>query len=245
IGNPLRETLRGKLCVKLRHGKRASKIANRFSWILKWPIDALGYSSITDSVDLLGLLLCSQHLRYSQNSGSPWVFSGVHPEKEYKDALDAFNENNKEKVLLINKLVKLNSEFVMYAFTSALAYAAIGLEKLATKVGGTTASVYSPKEPVKAYFILAAVLFVMCLFRIKDVASWETAVWELNVPKGDIEQLLVSLILDSQIQGHSDQVNKLSERSDSSKEMRKYTTVEKWITQLKSLYQTIGNKVSG
>ncbi|GAB2302836.1 hypothetical protein Dimus_036831, partial [Dionaea muscipula] len=37
---------------------------------------------------------------------------------------------------------------------------------------------------------------------------------EINVPKGDIEQLLVSLILDSQIQGHSDQVNKLLERSD-------------------------------
>ncbi|GAB2272216.1 hypothetical protein Dimus_007037 [Dionaea muscipula] len=31
-------------------------------------------------------------------------------EKEYKDALDAFNEKNKEKVLLINKLVELVTE---------------------------------------------------------------------------------------------------------------------------------------
>ena len=31
-------------------------------------------------------------------------------EKEYKDALDAFNEKNKEKVQLINKLVELVGE---------------------------------------------------------------------------------------------------------------------------------------
>jgi hypothetical protein len=39
---------------------------------------------------------------------------------------------------------------------------------------------------------------------------------ELNVPEHDVEQLLVSLILDNRIQGHIDQVNRLLERSDRS-----------------------------
>ena len=32
---------------------------------------------------------------------------------------------------------------------------------------------------------------------------------ELNIPEKDVEQLLVSLILDNRIQGHIDQVNQL------------------------------------
>ena len=39
---------------------------------------------------------------------------------------------------------------------------------------------------------------------------------ELNVPEHDVEQLLVSLILDNRIQGHIDQVNRLLERADRS-----------------------------
>ncbi|RVX05068.1 COP9 signalosome complex subunit 2 [Vitis vinifera] len=66
---------------------------------------------------------------------------------------------------------------------------------------------------------------------------------ELNVPEEDVEQLLVSLILDNRIQGHIDQVNRLLERGDRSKGMKKYAAVEKWNTQLKSLYQTISNRV--
>ncbi|KAL9277430.1 hypothetical protein ACSQ67_025025 [Phaseolus vulgaris] len=66
---------------------------------------------------------------------------------------------------------------------------------------------------------------------------------ELNVPENDVEQLLVSLILDNRIQGHIDQVNRLLERSDRSKGMKKYTAIDKWNTQLKSLYQTISNRV--
>ncbi|GKF79013.1 COP9 signalosome complex subunit 2, partial [Tanacetum coccineum] len=34
---------------------------------------------------------------------------------------------------------------------------------------------------------------------------------ELNVPEADVEQLLVSLILDNRVQGHIDQVNRLLE----------------------------------
>lgn len=40
------------------------------------------------------------------------------------------------------------------------------------------------------------------------------AIQELNVPEEDVEQLLVSLILDNRIQGHIDQVNRLLERGD-------------------------------
>lgn len=41
-------------------------------------------------------------------------------------------------------------------------------------------------------------------------------VQELNVPEKDVEQLLVSLILDNRIDGHIDQVNRLLERGDRS-----------------------------
>lgn len=41
-------------------------------------------------------------------------------------------------------------------------------------------------------------------------------VQELNVPEGDVEQLLISLILDNRVQGHIDQVNRLLERGDRS-----------------------------
>ncbi|KAL8095152.1 hypothetical protein AgCh_036559 [Apium graveolens] len=67
---------------------------------------------------------------------------------------------------------------------------------------------------------------------------------ELNVPEGDVEQLLVSLILDNRIQGHIDQVNRLLERGDRSKGMKKYAAVDKWNRQLRSLYQTIGTRVA-
>ncbi|KAM1255954.1 hypothetical protein ACFX1Q_030130 [Malus domestica] len=66
---------------------------------------------------------------------------------------------------------------------------------------------------------------------------------ELNVPEKDVEQLLVSLILDNRIDGHIDQVNRLLERGDKSKGMKKYAAVDKWNTQLRSLYQTISNRV--
>lgn len=37
---------------------------------------------------------------------------------------------------------------------------------------------------------------------------------ELNVPEKDVEELLVSLILDNRIHGHIDQVNRLLECGD-------------------------------
>ncbi|XP_020224869.1 COP9 signalosome complex subunit 2 [Cajanus cajan] len=67
---------------------------------------------------------------------------------------------------------------------------------------------------------------------------------ELNVPEQDVEQLLVSLILDNKIQGHIDQVNRILECYDRSKGMKKYNVVDKWNTQLKSLYKTICKRVA-
>ncbi|XP_071723201.1 COP9 signalosome complex subunit 2-like, partial [Rutidosis leptorrhynchoides] len=68
---------------------------------------------------------------------------------------------------------------------------------------------------------------------------------ELNFPEADVEQLLVSLILDNRIQGHIDQVNRLLECSDKSKGMKKYTALDKWNSQLKSLYLTVSSKIAG
>ncbi|KAA3476703.1 CDP-diacylglycerol--serine O-phosphatidyltransferase 1-like [Gossypium australe] len=65
---------------------------------------------------------------------------------------------------------------------------------------------------------------------------------ELNVPEKDVEQLLVSLILDNHIDGHIDQVNRLLECGNRSKGMKKYTAIDKWNTQLRSLYQTVNNR---
>ncbi|KAK6776274.1 hypothetical protein RDI58_027275 [Solanum bulbocastanum] len=66
---------------------------------------------------------------------------------------------------------------------------------------------------------------------------------ELNVPEKDVEELLVSLILDNRIHGHIDQVNRLLECGDRSKGMKKYAAIDKWNTQLRSLYQTVGNRI--
>ncbi|MQL90215.1 hypothetical protein Taro_022791, partial [Colocasia esculenta] len=78
-----------------------------------------------------------------------------------------------------------------------------------------------------------------CLFSDVDYLAVHT---ELNVPEKDVEQLLVSLILDNRINGHIDQVNRLLEHSDRSKGTRKYGAIDKWNTQLRSLYQTITNR---
>ncbi|KAB1213523.1 COP9 signalosome complex subunit 2 [Morella rubra] len=50
--------------------------------------------------------------------------------------------------------------------------------------------------------------------------------WELNVPEQDVEQLLVSLILDNRINRHIDQVYRLLERWDRSKGTKKDAAVE-------------------
>ncbi|PIN24326.1 COP9 signalosome, subunit CSN2 [Handroanthus impetiginosus] len=66
---------------------------------------------------------------------------------------------------------------------------------------------------------------------------------ELNMPKKDIEELLVSLILDNRIHGHIDQVNRLLEHGDRLKGIEKSTAIDKWNTQLTTLYQTVCHQV--
>lgn len=67
---------------------------------------------------------------------------------------------------------------------------------------------------------------------------------ELNIPEVDVEQLLVSLILDLRISGYIDQVNQLLELSESSQEDEKYIAIDKWSTSLKTLHNNIANKLT-
>mmetsp|Transcript_5110 Transcript_5110/g.9638 ORF Transcript_5110/g.9638 Transcript_5110/m.9638 type:complete len:437 (-) Transcript_5110:163-1473(-) len=66
---------------------------------------------------------------------------------------------------------------------------------------------------------------------------------ELNIPEQEVEALLVSLILDSRVSGHIDQVNQLLELGDKTKGMKKYIAVNKWTSQLGTLHQTVVNKI--
>ncbi|KAJ7536647.1 hypothetical protein O6H91_12G076200 [Diphasiastrum complanatum] len=66
---------------------------------------------------------------------------------------------------------------------------------------------------------------------------------ELNIPEKDVEQLLVSLILDNRVHGHIDQINQLLELGDRSKGLKKYAAIDKWNTQLRSLCQTVTSRI--
>eukprot|EP01135_Chromosphaera_perkinsii_P001748 Nk52_evm17s210 gene=Nk52_evmTU17s210 len=59
---------------------------------------------------------------------------------------------------------------------------------------------------------------------------------ELNIPAWDVESLLVSLILDSKIDGKIDQINQLLVLDSASSGAEKHVALEKWSTQLASLY---------
>ena len=60
---------------------------------------------------------------------------------------------------------------------------------------------------------------------------------ELNVPEADVEELLVSVVLDGKVAGHVDQVNQLLvlEAKGSEDAARKYEAMAKWSTQLQEL----------
>lgn len=67
---------------------------------------------------------------------------------------------------------------------------------------------------------------------------------KLNIPEADVEQLLVTLILDGRLSGHIDQVNQLLEVGDKTAGSRKYSGMDKWAAQLASLHSAILNKLS-
>ncbi|CAN6808502.1 unnamed protein product [Brassica oleracea] len=66
---------------------------------------------------------------------------------------------------------------------------------------------------------------------------------ELNVPEKDVTELLVSLILDSRIDGHIDEINRYLLRGDSANGRKLHKAVDKWNTQLKSLSMSITNRM--
>ncbi|KAG7568132.1 Winged helix DNA-binding domain superfamily [Arabidopsis thaliana x Arabidopsis arenosa] len=66
---------------------------------------------------------------------------------------------------------------------------------------------------------------------------------ELNVPEKDVTELLVSLILDSRIDGHIDEMNRYLLRGDSGNGRKLHKAVDKWNTQLKSLSSNITSRV--
>jgi len=67
---------------------------------------------------------------------------------------------------------------------------------------------------------------------------------ELNIAQGEVEELLVSLILDGHIDGHIDQVGALLLLTDKAADAKKYSALDKWSTQLAALQSTICSKVS-
>ena len=66
---------------------------------------------------------------------------------------------------------------------------------------------------------------------------------ELNIDASEVENLLVSCILDNMVQGRIDQVNQVLELNRENACSSRYNAVDKWTTQLSSLYNTITSKV--
>eukprot|EP00884_Botryococcus_braunii_P000218 jgi/Botrbrau1/10197/Bobra.116_1s0013.1 len=67
---------------------------------------------------------------------------------------------------------------------------------------------------------------------------------QLNIPEADVEQLLVSLILDDRIAGRIDQVNKLLELGESSASAHRYVAIDKWASLLEDLQTHYVNRMA-
>ncbi|KAI7840317.1 hypothetical protein COHA_006099 [Chlorella ohadii] len=67
---------------------------------------------------------------------------------------------------------------------------------------------------------------------------------QLNVPAGDVEQLLISLILDGRIKGRIDQVQQLLELDIELEQAPKYSAIDKWAQQLHSLHAQVAAKLA-
>jgi len=66
---------------------------------------------------------------------------------------------------------------------------------------------------------------------------------ELNIDEAEVENLLVSCILDNVIAGSIDQVNQVLELAREPLETRRYQMVDLWSKQLASLHATIANRL--
>ncbi|XP_076354619.1 COP9 signalosome complex subunit 2-like isoform X4 [Tachypleus tridentatus] len=67
---------------------------------------------------------------------------------------------------------------------------------------------------------------------------------ELNIDATDVENLLVSCILDNTIQGRIDQVNQVLELDKKPQGVARHNALDKWAVQLSTLHQTIINKMA-
>ncbi|KAK9794025.1 hypothetical protein WJX73_004702 [Symbiochloris irregularis] len=67
---------------------------------------------------------------------------------------------------------------------------------------------------------------------------------KLNIPEGDVEQLLVALILDGKIHGRIDQVNHLLELDRKASTDEKYTAVDKWAKHVSTLHAAVVGRLS-
>ncbi|PSC72680.1 COP9 signalosome complex subunit 2 [Micractinium conductrix] len=74
--------------------------------------------------------------------------------------------------------------------------------------------------------------------RIPFIAS------QLNVPATDVEQLLISLILDGRVAGRIDQVHQLLELDTPLEQAAKYSALDKWAAQLQSLHNLLVAKLA-
>jgi len=66
---------------------------------------------------------------------------------------------------------------------------------------------------------------------------------ELNIDVSEVEDLLVSCILDNSIQGRIDQVNQVLELKRGNQTEERYNALDKWCTQLSTLNNSILNKM--
>ncbi|BFY99115.1 hypothetical protein BsWGS_02155 [Bradybaena similaris] len=67
---------------------------------------------------------------------------------------------------------------------------------------------------------------------------------ELNIDAVEVENLLVSCILDSTVNGRIDQVNQVLELDRESTGTARYNALDKWTTQLQSLHQAVISKIA-
>jgi COP9 signalosome complex subunit 2 len=67
---------------------------------------------------------------------------------------------------------------------------------------------------------------------------------EINISPAEVEQLLVTLILDGMIDGSMDQLSQQLHLNQSSTDKAKYQAAEKWATQLQTLQQAVIGKLA-
>ncbi|XP_047520114.1 COP9 signalosome complex subunit 2 isoform X2 [Pieris napi] len=67
---------------------------------------------------------------------------------------------------------------------------------------------------------------------------------ELNIDEKEVENLLVTCILDNTISGRIDQVNSVLELASSTRGAARYSALDKWTTQLAGLHLALANKLA-